>query len=251
MLCPTDTYNQIPFNGSVYSGSPHYPWDQGTTNYNDGWARGNYGTNASLGYMTPKGNWPQLYAAAGPDAPGWENTMSRGVMGVNASVSISKMVDGTSTTIMLAELRAGLTEADVRGTWAMSGGGASSLWAHGYIGGSPNNPNGPNSPGLAGDDTEGCNHVHETFGGGENSGGAGIIGLAELGMGCARGDQYPNSQAGTRSMHDGGVYACFADGSVHFISDYIQTGYDQSVGRSVWDRINLSADGEVVGHNQF
>ena len=39
----------------------------------------------------------------------------------------------------------------------------------------------------------------------------------------------------------GGVNTCFADGSVHFISDFIQLGTtDLSLG--VWDKLNLSND---------
>ena len=46
MLCPTDTFNRQPFNGSAFSR---------TTKYGDGWARGNYGANAGMGYQMPKG----------------------------------------------------------------------------------------------------------------------------------------------------------------------------------------------------
>ena len=39
----------------------------------------------------------------------------RGVMGPNVSVSLSKILDGTSKTIMLGEIRAGVTDRDARG----------------------------------------------------------------------------------------------------------------------------------------
>src|ERR1700676_4590019 len=45
MLCPSDTYNRSVFNGSTS------PSGQ-TSNFADGWARGDYGANASLGLMT-------------------------------------------------------------------------------------------------------------------------------------------------------------------------------------------------------
>ena len=59
-----------------------------------------------------------------------------------------------------------------------------------------------------------------------------------------------NTQQTMRSSHPGGVVTCFVDGSVHFISNDIDTnprepfqpGLHQAACCSVWDRINLSAD---------
>ena len=180
-------------------------------------------------------------------------------MGVNASVRIRGITDGTSKTIMLAEIRAGLTQADVRGTWAMSGGGPSSVWAFGFLHSwDPQACNGPNDGSIHSDCVEGCNHVHETYGGGEPSGGAGIIRAAQLGMGCAPGDQFANCHAGPRSLHPGGVYVCFSDGSVRWIGNYIEVGYNpdnspEAVNGQpgVWDLLNASADGGTFGGSEF
>ena len=42
-------------------------------------------------------------------------------MGANVSLRIDDIKDGTSDTILLGEIRAGITPFDPRGVWAMSG----------------------------------------------------------------------------------------------------------------------------------
>ena len=59
-----------------------------------------------------------------------------------------------------------------------------------------------------------------------------------------------------RGMHSGGgVQAAFVDGSVHFIADEIDTyslwTYGQTPVPSVWDSLNLSADGTVLHSSDF
>ena len=55
MLCPSDTYNQIPFNGSG---------NIATSAMSDGWARGNYGTTrARASWLNPRGLWGTGIAA--------------------------------------------------------------------------------------------------------------------------------------------------------------------------------------------
>jgi len=60
-----------------------------------------------------------------------------------------------------------------------------------------------------------------------------------------------NIQMTMRSLHQGGVFSAFVDGSVHFLSDDIDTTPrpDQAPDGnccSVWDRLNLASDQLVL-----
>jgi hypothetical protein len=220
MLCPTDSFNRA----SLYVGR--------TAAEGDNWARGNYGANASLGFMSRTDR-----PAAGLDAKLWKDPQTRGVMGMNVAVTIAQITDGTSKTIMVGELRAGLSENDRRGTWALGGPSSSSLWAHGT-----DNAIGPNACLEGSDSISGCARIERDVGK-ETT-------LAEC-MAC---DDIGNVQGGVRSMHVGGAFVGFADGSVHFISDFIDKGTqwepDPAEYRT-WQRLNASGDGQVVDAAEY
>jgi prepilin-type N-terminal cleavage/methylation domain-containing protein len=244
MLCPSDPNNQVLFSG-IRDGAPIE-----LNSFGDNWARGDYAANGALGFMSAI-SWSD-WSCAGPAsivAPGWGNRYLRGVMGANASVRLKDVSDGTSKTLMLGEIRAGVVSFDCRGTWAMSG-SPSALWAHGYHG----DDNGPNEiePNFHEDDSLGCPYVQAAVGGARLNGAWKLS--AVMRMGCSA-DDWANWQQTCRSMHHAGVNVCLADGSVRFISDFIERGTDnfQPNGESlgVWDKLNLSADGETIEAGQF
>ncbi|MEE8452832.1 MAG: DUF1559 domain-containing protein [Thermoguttaceae bacterium] len=217
MLCPSDVYNGDPFNGSGHGPTAHL---------NDNWARGNYGANGALAHRGDAGS------------PGWKSNTRRGVMGVGCSLSIAKIRDGTSTTILIGEIRAGICPEDERGTWALSN-CASSLWAHGGVDG---DAYGPNSKMLHGDDSLGCSRAQAAAGSPQA--------LAKMGMGCF-GKDLGSGQQGARSMHSTGVNMGFADGSVHFIGNDVETLPSTDQELSVWDKLNASSDGQVLSANSY
>ena len=64
---------------------------------------------------------------------GSTNPLLRGIMGSGLALDGAKVTDGLAHTILLGEIRAGLTQYDPRGVWAMSGACPSSLWACGNM----------------------------------------------------------------------------------------------------------------------
>ncbi len=223
MLCPEDAYNTEPFNGS--SGSAGGALGQ--------WARGNYAANAGLAYMSFQGQSPPPGASWAANG-NWYLPEHCGVMGANDALAIPDVDDGASHTILVAEVRAGMTPLDPRGTWALGLAGSSALWGHGSIG---INCNGPNAPQPFSDKILQCGQFSLSFGG--------PTGIALKGMSCENGQ---SEGATSRSSHEGGIQAVFVDGSVHFIGDYVDINPGPGPGwdPSVWDRLNLSKDGKLV-----
>ncbi len=217
MICPTDVGRD-----NLYSSAADGP----------NWARGNYGANGSIAYLN------QSVPGTNPATNDWTTVWARGVMGWNTALTLDQILDGASNTILVGELRIGLAAMDRRGTWAMGAVGASALWAHGSI-----DAIGPNACNTLSDDIVGCTALEAAVP-------AGL--LARECMTCWPGEV--SQQATMRSRHAGGVQCCFADGSVHFLSDFI----DHSTGGDVtwqnlhtWERLNASADGLQIDYSQF
>jgi prepilin-type N-terminal cleavage/methylation domain-containing protein/prepilin-type processing-associated H-X9-DG protein len=196
--CPSDAGHNAPFAGYHNAPGP--------------WARGNYAANAGPGWwhMSISGqSYPENYGSTGP------------VMGINFGANFQHLRDGTSATIMLSEVRVGVNDKDPRGVWAMGYPGSSVIAAN-AIG----DCTGPNDANDMSDDLEGCPQFWYEG-----------IGKKDL-IGCSTGFLnlgWPSWQAQARSRHRGGVNVCFADGSVHFISDYVRQG--------VWFYMLSSQDG--------
>jgi prepilin-type N-terminal cleavage/methylation domain-containing protein/prepilin-type processing-associated H-X9-DG protein len=224
MLCPTD-------NGRGN------PYDNGS----GPWARGNYGYNAGLSLiLSNEGAWNKSIN----DADGIPMTCGRGVGGADVACKMAQITDGTSHTIALAELRVGLSAKDRRGVWAMPMVGSNLLSQHGS-----NYAGGPNdcSPGT--DDLRDNTLII-------NDVGAPLL-TAEC-MLPFRSDSGWNisAQVAVRSKHSGGVYAAMCDGSVQFISDFIDIGRETEGLRcketvfGVWQRLNCPDDGNVISLGQ-
>jgi prepilin-type N-terminal cleavage/methylation domain-containing protein/prepilin-type processing-associated H-X9-DG protein len=235
MLCPSDPYNVQQFMGSSAPGK--------TDALGDHWGRGNYAANASMGYQGA--GWSILGTGnkatnSAPPYGGWGDRFCQGVMGANVALNMKQIRDGTTKTILVAEIRSGLIKQDTRGVWAMSGACPSALWAHGYF----SDANGPNCHDTLGDDPRTCSQVESAFGG--------AAAVVRIGMSCYDGDN-PDVQQGARSTHRGGVNVCLADGSVRFITDFVSTGTNgtppQCLG--IWDKLNLSNDGSTIETTQF
>ena len=151
-----------------------------------------------------------------------------GIGGANYVVRIKNVSDGTAQTIAVDELRAGLNEQDLRGSWAMPGlaNGSSALFNDAY----QPNPCGGNS-----DDMENCAAT-------------GLAGHADQCMGCFASNG--TGQMAPRSMHDEGVHVLMVDGSARFVSDSIDSKpTDNGCGtgpHGVWQALHTRAGGEIV-----
>lgn len=231
MLCPSDQGRGQPFTGGSFPGSS--------------WARGNYGLN---GFQF----WPNRFLAAamrgddGAHAGAQWVDFNIGMGGINGPVMrAARIQDGVSNTIMLAELRVGLSPRDRRGVWAMGMCGSNFHCRHAGL---------PvNSCGGFDDDVFGVDEIYED------------VGAGSLAAECMQPDSGVNAsgQSVVRSLHPGGAYAALADGSVHFISDFIDAGR-LSIGAyigadaddtapevfGVWPRLNVASDGFTASLSQ-
>ena len=217
LLCPSDGNNQVKYQGKT--GSPH----------NANWAHGNYAANAGRSFLRSSAG--DMF---GPSSPAWSGTnfaCYRGVMGPNVGAKLSQIIDGTSKVVMLAEIRAGLSEQDSRGVWAFGHAGAS-LIAKSGAGGDANGPNAcyANSDDVYTDivDTPGLCGVPTN---------ATVAGEC---MTASGGNLF--DQATTRSKHAGGVFVAMADASVQFITEDIETSGCYGDCCSAWDQMILSSD---------
>jgi len=211
-LCPSDSKNSTPyFNAAVPGGA-------------NGWARGNYGVSAGYeDYDHVAGG--NRYKSSASNVAGAAGLYSSPVMSSNFGAQWRDIMDGTSNTTMVDELRAGLSPIDPRGVWAMGFPGASVVnGGRGAYNPSPNNKLGGTSADGGDELEDGSSYCSPT--------------TAAMGMGCTTSGTLMTS-AMSRSQHTGGVNVCLCDGSIRFLSDNLD--------QLTWCRLQATADGQVVG----
>jgi prepilin-type N-terminal cleavage/methylation domain-containing protein/prepilin-type processing-associated H-X9-DG protein len=235
MLCPSDIGRGNPYQGS------------GSEN----WARGNYGYNGFQfwpntqlwKYLLNDGKYVPFYPF-NIGMGGLEDGVLRQVM------TLEKITDGTTKTVMLAELRVGLSARDRRGVWAMGMCGSNFHCRQAAFV--------PNlcSPGI--DDVYLYEHIVEDVG-------EPVLRM-ECMMPCNAAPCSFSGQSLVRSRHPGGANVAMADASARFITDFIETGSlletedglidgppldndsDQTTPEALgtWQRLNIARDNHSI-----
>jgi prepilin-type N-terminal cleavage/methylation domain-containing protein/prepilin-type processing-associated H-X9-DG protein len=169
--------------------------------------------------------------------------MGMGAIDGGGERSIAQLSDGTTSTIMFAESRTGVSALDRRGVWAMGMCGSNFHCRHAF-----NRVYGVNSCAGGEDDIAGMAAVITE------------VGKGSLEGDCMMVDPWASAQSTVKSRHAGGAYAAMADGSVRFLGDFIDAGQMNTgafIGNSafpndtmeavfgVWQRLNVSSDGYV------
>ena len=212
------------------------------------WARGNYGLNAFQFWPSSTYN----RQAAGVVTPPPDGTTLPELIDFNVGMGIvstptkykwkmSRISDGTTNTIMLAEMRTGVSALDRRGVWAMGMCGSNIHCRHAWNGAQT-----PNDCKSGVDDIYDISKVFQE------------LGEDALKADCMHAGPFDSGQSVVRSLHAGGAFVALADGSVRFIGDFVDTAgveYEGHVGMKkgapteesfrVWQRLNISADSMV------
>jgi prepilin-type processing-associated H-X9-DG protein len=230
-LCPSDPNNNNPYVDPSGVDTPREV----------GWARGNYAAtygftdndhtsdNGSAIFNNPfDGSSGDGIVPGNPANP----PLSKGPVffqssnGINGT-RMTDISDGTSNTIMINEIRAGINALDPRGVWAIGMPGMSVTNAGRNYNPTPNNNLDSPDGQTFGDEMQNC-YKFWYFG----------IG-AQARMGC-----FPNTKgdvdnsAMARSAHTGGVNCGFADGGVRYISN--------SIDQYTWCILQSKNDGQVI-----
>ena len=162
-----------------------------------------------------RGNYAACYGAGGYGSSFTKNPKIGGAFGNNSRHRFGDLVDGTSNTIALSEVRyradGGNSSQDIRGTWAYGSMGSNIF----------STQTSPNS--RVNDRIWGCRHTAEM----------------PCGASTNDGNQYQNLFAAARSYHEGGVQGAMADGSVRFFSENINL--------VIWNGAGTRGGSEVLG----
>jgi prepilin-type N-terminal cleavage/methylation domain-containing protein len=196
MKCPSDGFNDVPFERAGLSGTNGHTY-----------ARGNYGFNMGVNRacISTAGNCPLGFEA---DTSDLQRTASKvwgsGIGGFNVSFRLSAFPSGLSNIVAIDEIRAGISPIDSRGVWGLGMAGSSITGAH---------PGGPNSHDV-GDGITACGTLTLTIS--ESK-------LKRMGMPCTLSAIQSNFAATARSQHPGLVNILRLDGSVDTIADQVES----------------------------
>lgn len=201
-ICPSDSGHDVLFTDTT--GAPKEA----------GWARGNYAASDAAGDADH-----HIGGNSNPSEDPFEGVSKGPVMSINFGARIADIIDGTSSTFLVHEVRVGVSALDRRGTWAMGFPGAS------MVNGGQDRNISPNNREDESDEIEGCSNFWYPG-----------IGTRD-GMGCINKTNVGSEGAMARSRHPGGVNACFVDGHVQFIKN--------SISRYTWVLLQSTNDGKV------
>jgi prepilin-type N-terminal cleavage/methylation domain-containing protein/prepilin-type processing-associated H-X9-DG protein len=206
MLCPSDPFNNKPYQRALPAGTAN-----GHT-----YARGNYGINHGpdkLCYMSQTGCTNGFYVA-NPDLLNKNMVVwGSGIGGTNLCFRLRDFPGGTSRMTAIDEIRAGIDPLDPRGVWALGMAGSSGTVGDGIY--QLPNISPPNSGSPLADTIVGCSALVAKYG---------LARLTEMGMPCTSQsvNGFELSVAATaRSMHPNGVHVLMLDGSAHFVSENV------------------------------
>lgn len=174
-----------------------------------GMARASYAANA--GRETAGGNLAQVaWVALAGDR--------KGMMGNSGAARFANIIDGTSNTVAVWEVIAGDTGNDPRGVWALGRGGVAMTGGCDGVGDCGGINDGIVHLSWNPDDVHGCTNRDNQL------------------LACWNGG---DGQNGPKSYHPGGCHALLGDGSVRFVSQYINVNVHRA--------INSIAGGEAIG----
>lgn len=166
-----------------------------------------------------RGNYAACYGKGGYAIAQTNQPAIGGVFGNNSRNSMADLIDGSTNTLLLSELRyrtpssTGPSSADIRGTWAYGSMGANIF----------STQTGPMS--AVSDRIWGCRSLP-----------AEKMPCVSTSNGTT---DMLNSFAAARSYHTGGVHGCMADGSIRFFSENIDL--------TVWQGLGSRGGVEVLG----
>jgi len=195
MLCPSDAYNNVPYERALLTGTSGHTY-----------ARGNYGINMGhnricFSFQT---GCVDGFDTGTNDLINTNATVSgSGIGGINVSFGFKHFPNGLSNIVGIDEIRAGIEPLDPRGTWAL-GMPSANLTAVQYPGPNPQD----------GDGITSCTMLTLKYS---------KAALIRQGMPCVDGPVPGNFAGAARSMHVGLVNILRLDGSVSAVQNEIDS----------------------------